>query len=101
VAVNRHSRFVAEPFQKLPRFAQRRSILGEERRREMPCYLLHMIEAPDPEAYDDPDLKDLVGQWPKLFCAHCNPPRPLPPASSMRCLDRDAPCWKPANRICE
>lgn len=67
----------------------------------MPCYLLHMIEAPDRKAYEDPELKDLVGEWPQLFCAYCTPPRPLPPSDSSRCLDRDAPCWKPANRICE
>lgn len=67
----------------------------------MPCYLLHMIEAPDRGAYADPDLKDLVGEWPQLFCAYCNPPRPLKPSESARCLDRDAPCWKPVHRICE
>lgn len=66
----------------------------------MPCYLLHMIEAPDASAYSDPDLKDLVGQWPQLFCAYCNPPRQLTPSASSRCLDREAPCWKPENQIC-
>lgn len=67
----------------------------------MPCYLLHMIEAPDTSAHDDPELKDLVGQWPRLFCAYCSPPRSLTPSESSRCLDRDAPCWKPANHICD
>lgn len=66
----------------------------------MPCYLLHMIEMPEPRPYDDPNLKDVVGQFPQLFCAQCNPPRPLQPSESSRCLDRDAPCWKPQDRIC-
>lgn len=66
----------------------------------MPCYLLHMIEAPDPAPYDDPDLKDVVGQMPQLFCAYCNPPKSLRPSESARCLDRDAPCWKSADTIC-
>ncbi len=67
----------------------------------MPCYLLHMIEAPEPAPYSDPDVKDVVGQLPQLFCAQCNPPRSLLPSESARCLDREAPCWKPADRICE
>ncbi len=66
----------------------------------MPCYLLHMVEMPEPRPYDDPELKDLVGQYPQLFCAYCNPPRSLPPGESVRCLDREAPCWKPADAIC-
>lgn len=66
----------------------------------MPCYLLHMIEMPDPRAYDDTDLKDLVGQMPQLFCAHCNPPRQLVPSESTRCLEREAPCWKKPEEIC-
>lgn len=66
----------------------------------MPCYLLHMIEAPDPRPYADPGLKDLVGQYPQLYCAYCNPPLALVPSESSRCLDRDAPCWKPENDIC-
>lgn len=66
----------------------------------MPCFLLHMIEMPDPSPYSDPDLKDLVGQVPQLFCAYCNPPLSLSPSASARCLAVDAPCWKPAERIC-
>ena len=67
----------------------------------MPCYLLHMIEMPESHPYDDPDLKDLVGDLPQLFCARCNPPRSLRPGESVRCLDRPAPCWKPDDTICE
>jgi len=66
----------------------------------VPCYLLHMVEMPESQPYDDPDLKDLVGQFPRLFCAHCNPPKSLRPSESVRCLDRDVPCWKPADQIC-
>lgn len=62
----------------------------------MTCYLLHMIEAPDRRPYDDPDLKDLIGQIPQLYCAQCTPPRPLKPSESARCLAVDAPCWQPA-----
>lgn len=66
----------------------------------MPCYLLHMIEMPETAPYDDVDLKDVVGQFPQLFCAYCSPPRQLRPSESSRCLDRSVPCWKPADRIC-
>jgi hypothetical protein len=66
----------------------------------MPCYLLHMVEMPQQRPYDDPDLKDVVGQLPQLFCAHCSPPRNLKPSESTRCLDRESPCWKPADAIC-
>lgn len=66
----------------------------------MTCYLLHMIELPDRAPYADADLKDVIGEMPQLFCAHCTPPRPLMPSESARCLDRDAPCWKPAETIC-
>lgn len=64
----------------------------------MPCNLLHMIEMPDSEAYADPDLKDLVGDYPRLFCAACTPPRPLKPSESSRCLALSAPCWMPGGR---
>lgn len=67
----------------------------------MPCYLLHMVEMPEATPYDDPELKDLVGEFPRLFCAQCARPRPLPPGESVRCLERDAPCWKPADKICD
>jgi hypothetical protein len=66
----------------------------------MPCYLLHMIEMPLQRPYDDPDVKDVVGDFPQLFCAHCNPPRNLRPSESTRCLNREAPCWKPRGDIC-
>ena len=66
----------------------------------MPCYLLHIVEQPDPAAYDDPELKDLVGSFPRLFCAHCNPPLVLRPSESVKCLERAEPCWKPPGTIC-
>jgi hypothetical protein len=59
-----------------------------------------MIEMPEPHPYSDPDLKDVVGQFPQLFCAYCNPPNPLRPSESSRCLDRPGPCWKPVDAIC-
>jgi hypothetical protein len=61
----------------------------------MPCYLLHMVEMPDERPYDDDELKDLIGEFPRLYCAQCTPPLPLRPGESVRCLDRDVPCWKP------
>ena len=67
----------------------------------MPCYLLHMIEAPNTGAYDDSDVRDLVGEYPRLFCAQCNPPLELRPGDSVRCLQRDAPCWKAADKLCD
>ena len=67
----------------------------------MPCYLLHMVEIPDSEPYSDPELKDLVGEFPRLYCAHCTPPKELHPGESVRCLERDAPCWKPTDAICD
>ena len=61
----------------------------------MPCYLLHMIESPSTRPYEDADVRDLVGQYPRLFCAQCTPPQELSPGESVRCLQRDNPCWKP------
>lgn len=59
----------------------------------MSCTLLHIVEQPEPRPYDDPDLKDLVGAFPRFFCAKCAPPRPLRPGEAVRCLDRTEPCW--------
>lgn len=67
---------------------------------EMPCSLLHVLEQPDPAPYADPDLKDLVGYFPRCSCTRCTPPRLLAPGEVVRCLDREAPCWKPDDRIC-
>lgn len=66
----------------------------------MTCYLLHMVEMPDPDAYRDAELKDLVGELPQLFCAYCTPPRRLKPSESARCLDRDGPCWGQPDELC-
>jgi len=66
----------------------------------MPCYLLHIVEQPDASPYDDPDLKDLVGSLPRFFCAQCQPPAMLKPGESVRCLDREEPCWKSPGDIC-
>ena len=57
----------------------------------MPCYLLHMIETPNANPYADPDIKDVVGEYPRLFCAQCTPPLELAPSESVRCLQRDTP----------
>jgi hypothetical protein len=65
------------------------------------CYLLHIMEDPDRDAYRDPDLKDVVGQMPKFYCAHCQPLKQLLASEATRCLERDAPCWKPVDRICD
>lgn len=62
----------------------------------MTCYLLHIMEDPDREAYRDPDLKDVVGLLPKFFCASCQPLEPLVVSEAMRCIRRAAPCWKPS-----
>lgn len=64
----------------------------------MPCYLLHVIEQPDHSAYDDPDLKDVVGQFPRCFCAQNTPPDPLRAGEVVKCLERTGPCWKPRPR---
>ena len=60
----------------------------------MPCYLLHMIEMPEQRPYDDPDLKDVVGEFPQLFCAHCNPPQKLAPV-------RELPLPRPRRALLE
>ena len=67
----------------------------------MACYLLHMVEQPDPSPYDDADLKDLVGSFPRFFCTRCTPPKTLKAGETVKCMDRNDPCWKPAERICE
>ncbi len=67
----------------------------------MTCYLLHIMQEPDHDAYADPDLKDVVGSMPKFFCAHCSPIKRLMPGAAVKCLKRDLPCWKPLDRICE
>lgn len=53
-----------------------------------------MIEQPASTPYDDPDLKDLVGDLPRLFCAFSQPACELRPGESVRCFDRTSPCWK-------
>lgn len=63
----------------------------------MPCYLLHIVEQPESSPYDDPDLKDLVGSFPRCFCSQVTPVEPLAPSEVSRCLNRDTPCWKPGN----
>jgi hypothetical protein len=60
----------------------------------MTCYLLHIMEDPDRDAYRDPDLKDVVGLLPKFFCARCQPLEPLVVSEAMRCVRRAAPCWR-------
>ena len=67
----------------------------------MTCYLLHIMEDPDRDAYRDPDLKDVVGLMPRFFCAQCEPLKPLLASESVKCMRRNAPCWKPAGTICD
>jgi hypothetical protein len=61
------------------------------------CYLLHIMEDPDRDAYRDPDLKDVVGLMPRFFCAQCQPLSPLVASDAVRCMRRSAPCWKPTD----
>lgn len=63
----------------------------------MPCFLLHMIATPNRQAYRDPDVKDVVGEIPRLFCASSNPPSELLPSQATRCLAVERPCWNPQN----
>ena len=67
----------------------------------MPCYLLHILEQPDEEPYADENVKDVVGRLPQFYCAHCDPLIRLKPSAGLKCMQREAPCWKPADRICE
>jgi hypothetical protein len=60
------------------------------------CYLLHIMEDPDRDAYRDADLKDVVGLMPRFFCAQCQPLRPLLASEAVKCMRRSAPCWRPA-----
>jgi hypothetical protein len=53
-----------------------------------------MIEMPEQRPYDDTNLKDLIGDFPRLFCAISTPPVSLKPSESSRCLAHDAPCWR-------
>ncbi|MDO8987686.1 MAG: hypothetical protein Q7V14_05640 [Coriobacteriia bacterium] len=66
----------------------------------MPCYLLHIIEQPDPNAYADAELKDVVGQFPRCFCTQCTPPTPLRAGEVVKCLELSNPCWKPTGQTC-
>jgi len=65
----------------------------------MPCSLLHIVEQPDPRPYDDPDLKDLVGSFPRFFCASSAPPRALRPSEAARCLECAESCWSPTGVV--
>jgi hypothetical protein len=67
---------------------------------DVTCYLLHIMEDPDRDAYRDPDLKDVVGLMPRFFCAQCQPLAALLASDAVKCMRRSAPCWKPADRIC-
>lgn len=66
----------------------------------MPCTLLHILEQQDERPYDDPDVKDVIGAMPQFFCTQCNPLKRLRPGEVVKCLQRQSPCWKPADRIC-
>jgi hypothetical protein len=66
----------------------------------MTCYLLHIVEQQDPQPYEDPDVKDVIGALPVFYCAHCEPIKRLKPSEAMSCLGRDEPCWMPPEKIC-
>jgi hypothetical protein len=53
-----------------------------------------MIERPAARPYDDPDLKDLVGALPRLFCAQDQPACELRAGEAVRCVAREHPCWR-------
>jgi hypothetical protein len=61
------------------------------------CYLLHIMEDPDRDAYRDAALKDVVGLMPRFFCAQCQPLRPLLASEAVKCMRRSAPCWRPTD----
>lgn len=65
----------------------------------MACYLLHVLEQQDPRPYDDPDVKDVVGTMPQFFCTRCQPIMRLKPSEATKCIDREGPCWMPAERF--
>lgn len=67
----------------------------------MTCYLLHIMEDPDRDAYRDPDLKDVVGLMPRFFCAQCQPLEPLVASDAVKCMRRNAPCWRSPGTICD
>jgi hypothetical protein len=71
------------------------------RGRFVPCYLLHILEQPDEDPYDDENVKDVVGRLPQFYCAYCDPLIRLKPSAGFKCMQREAPCWKPVDRICE
>lgn len=66
----------------------------------MTCFLLHMMEDPDRDAYRDRALLDVVGLMPRFYCAKCAPIRPLPASEAIRCTQVEEPCWKPPDQIC-
>ncbi len=69
-------------------------------RTSLSCILLHIVEQPDREPYRDPQVKDVVGTLPEFYCAYCNPLKRLAPSEAIKCLQREAPCWKPLESIC-
>jgi hypothetical protein len=73
----------------------------ETRGTAVTCYLLHIMEDPDREAYRDQDLKDIVGLMPRFFCAQCQPLKMLVASNAVKCMRRNAPCWKPPGTICD
>ncbi len=62
----------------------------------MACYLLHVLEQQDPQPYEDPDVKDVVGTMPQFYCTKCQPLLRLTAGQATRCIMRDEPCWMAA-----
>ncbi len=67
----------------------------------LPCILLHILQSPDADPYADPEVKDVVGSLPEFYCAYCSPIKRLTPSDAMKCIHREAPCWKPLDSICD
>lgn len=67
----------------------------------MTCYLLHIMEDPDRDAYSDPNVRDVVGLLPKFYCANCQPIVQIAPSDSLKCMRRTGPCWKPSDNLCD
>ena len=59
----------------------------------MACYLLHVLEQPDPQPYADPEVKDVVGALPQFYCTRCQPLLRLSPSEGMKCIGIAEPCW--------
>ncbi len=58
----------------------------------MTCRLLCVVAQPAARPYDDPNVKDVIGSYPQVFCRACWPGKQLSAAETVRCFERDEPC---------